>query len=347
MPANFTACTNNIPPNATTFGQSGGVFAMGLAPFNSYPVTGQADGYAPYPQPLYDDGSTHPLFVPWGGPPAFDPNGDHMGDRDGLTVQGDDTFGQPYFLGLAEGITVFEGLAAGSGTYKLNVAVATVGNGGSQSVSNIAQTANLNAGIVLPAISAPRVVPDANGDGGATLAVTVPGGVTEEFVQIVDWGPVGTPGSTANNCQGPKGTAFAPVYYTIEVRSSGTYNLPAADGPNTNIGGGVQNLTPSPSICTAADNNAANTPSFPVSGQGDTISVQAIGVDYPLYEAVASLEKSAGSVPQAPPIAGTSGQSDITISTPIAESGPGYAPSPLSGHRRPAQTRARRAAVRR
>lgn len=344
VPANFTSCTNGIPPNATTFGQSGGVFAMGIAPYNSYPVTGQAYGYAPYPQPLYDDGSAHPLFVPWGGPPAFDPNGDHMGYRDGLTVLGNDTFGQAYFLGLGEGVIVFEGLAAGSGTYKLNVAVATIGSGGSQNVTNISQTANMSAGIVLPTITAPAVVPDADGDGGASLSVTLPAGVTEELVQIVDWGPVGTPGSTGTNCQGPKGPAFAPVYYTIEVSSSGTFSLPATDGPNTNIGGGIHDLVPSPSICTRAQNNAANTPSFPVADQGDTISVQAIGVDYPLYEAVASLEKPLGSVPQTPQIGGSKGQSDITISAPIAESDPGgYVPTPLSGHRRPAQAHAYRA----
>jgi len=259
-----------------------------------------------------------------------------MGDRDGLTIQGVDTFNMPYFLGLNEGITVFEGLAIRSGAYKLNVAVATIGNGGAQNVSNISQSANLNAGTVLPAITAPQVTPDASGDGGASLTVTLAPGVTEELVQIVDWGPVPAPGTTVANCQGAKCTSFAPVYYTIEAPSSGTHTLPAMDGPNTNLGGGVHNLTPSPSICTAAQNSTAVGVN-----QGDTISVQAIGVDYPLYEAVASLEKPAGTVPQTPQIAGSGGQSDITISAPIAESDPGYAPTPLSGHRRPALARIR------
>src|SRR5579885_93813 len=138
LPAGFTPCPSGFSPDATTFGQSGGVFAMGLAPYNAVAEQGQAYAYAPYVEPLYDNGTAHPLFLPWGGPPAFDPDGNGMGTRDGLVPLGGDSFGNPYFLGVAEGITAFEGVAAGSGTYTLNVSVATVGNGGAVTVNTIA-----------------------------------------------------------------------------------------------------------------------------------------------------------------------------------------------------------------
>src|SRR5579864_1312594 len=35
VPAGFTSCPGGISPNATTFGQSGGVFATGIGPFNT------------------------------------------------------------------------------------------------------------------------------------------------------------------------------------------------------------------------------------------------------------------------------------------------------------------------
>ena len=87
-------------------------------------------------------------------------------------------------------------------------------------------------------------------------------------MQIVDYGPNAGPNpvyppaangtiATTLNCQGPKGTQFAPVYYTVHVTASGSYALGALHGPNTNVTGGMNNLTPSPSICTAAQNVAA------------------------------------------------------------------------------------------
>jgi len=346
LPAGFTPCPSGFSPDATTFGQSGGVFAMGLAPFNAVAEQGQAYAYAPYVEPLYDNGTAHPLFLPWGGPPAFDPDGNGMGTRDGLVPLGGDSFGNPYFLGVAEGITAFEGVAAGSGTYTLNVAVATIGNGGAITVNTIAQHASMNAATLLPTIAAPQVVPDSNGDGGATFSIALPAGVSEELVQIVDWGPGGAPSGTnpnagsAANCQGAKGTAFAPVYYTFAVTASGSYTLGPKHGPNTNQTGGISNLTPSPSICTAAQNNAAG-----VGNTADTITIQTIGFDYPLYEAAVSLTKPPGSVPQTPPITGSAGQADITISPPIIESPPSYTPTPLARTRSLGPSRQMRRAI--
>ncbi|HXW51460.1 MAG TPA: hypothetical protein VEJ41_05665 [Candidatus Acidoferrales bacterium] len=336
-PAGFTQCPAGIPPNTSTFGQSGGVFAMGLAPYNIVANTAQSYSYQPYPQPMYDSGATHPLFVPWGGPPAFDPDGNGMGTRDGLIILGNDSFtgycvpnGCPYFLGVGEGVTFFEGVTPGTGTYMLAVQVGVIGNNGTKTISTISSSAQLSSLTILPTLSAPLVTPDADGDGGASFNATVPAGVTEALVQIVDYGPGGGPlngGGTAANCQGPKGTSFAPVYYTIVVKTSGAYALGDANGPN-NLAKGPGSLTPTPSICTAAQNDA-------VVGvdAGDNFTVQMIGFDYPDYEAALSLTKS--SVPQAPVITGTGGQSDITISLGAEEDYPGYSATPLTDVRRP------------
>jgi hypothetical protein len=320
-PAGFTTCAPGIAPNATTFGQSGGVFAMGLGPYNTVASTGQSYSYAPYAQPLYDDGSL-PLFVPWGGPPAFDPDGNGMGTRDGLIVLGGDSFGQPYELGVPEGLTAWSGLVPHTGTYTLTIKIGIIGNNGSQTFITVARTARLGTLAMLPTLTAPTVAPDSNGDGGATFSAVLPAGVGQGFVQIVDYGPGGGPtkGSssgiptvlTAPNCQGPKGTSFAPVYYTVYLTQSQAVALASRHGPNTNLNGGQNNLTPSPTICTAAQNNAAV-----ATNAGDNFTVQMIGFDYPLYQAALSLTQ--GTVPQAPPIAGPGGQSDVTISAPIEE----------------------------
>ncbi|HXW76315.1 MAG TPA: hypothetical protein VEJ20_02800, partial [Candidatus Eremiobacteraceae bacterium] len=185
-PAGFTSCLAGQQPNASTFGQSGGVFAMGIAPYNAQANTGQSYSYQPYAEPIYDNGSSAPTFVPWGGPPGFDPDGDGMGTRDGLVPLGNDTFGDAYFLGIGEGVTVFEGVTAGSGGYTLDAAVATIGNGGVVTTSTLSAQGSMNAAVTLPTIQAPFVTPDANGDGGATFSVALPAGATEGDVQIVD-----------------------------------------------------------------------------------------------------------------------------------------------------------------
>ncbi|HTV74348.1 MAG TPA: hypothetical protein VME66_11700 [Candidatus Acidoferrales bacterium] len=337
-PAGFTTCptgiTPPVEPDTTTFGQSGGVFAMGLAPYNVVDTTQQSYSYAPYAQPFYEQDSSR-LFEPWGGPPAFDPNGDGMGWRDGLAPAGIDSFGDPYFLGIGEGITTFESVTPLPGAYQLAVQIGTVGNNGTTHVATISASATLASVLqMLPDITTPTVTPDANGDGGASVVVVLPAGVTEAFVQIVDFGPGSGPGVSSDlpaNCQGPKGTSFAPVYYTIEVTASGTYQLPATSGPNINATGGNKLLTPTPSICTAAQNTAA----LGTATSADDFTVQIIGFDYPDYEAVQSLMLK--TVPQAPTITGPNGQSDITISAPLeyVASGTGYnAPTPLGKARR-------------
>lgn len=324
-------CQGNIAPNTTTFGQSGGVFAMGLAPYNHQGNTGQAWSYQPYAQPMY--GSGHLAFIPWGGPPAFDPDGTGLGERDGVGSinPGLDNFGDPYFLGVGEGITMFSGVTPSPGTYKLNVAIATIGNNGSVTTSNIAKTATLGALTLLPTISAPALSPD--GSGGARFTASLPAGVTEAYVQIVDYGPNGGPSEAAPstnppNCQGARGTAFAPVYYTLHIAnaSPATYTLADSIGPNLATSGGVSNVQPSPSLCTAAQNTAALGSAAPA----DDFVVQMIGFDYPIYQAAFGLTQK--TTPENPQITGASGQADVTLSIPMEQDG-GGAPVPARAKR--------------
>jgi hypothetical protein len=333
VPSGFQSCPAGLSPNTSTFGESGGVFAMGLAPYNAVPSTGQAYSYQPYPQPLYgqQDTTSSYLFIPWGGPPAFDPDGTGLGERDGAgSINGIDSFGDPYFLGVGEGITAFDGVAPSSGSYTLAVGVSTVGNGGAVSTSTLTKTATLNAATVLPAITSPVFTPDDNG--GGSFSFTLPGGATEAEVQIVDYGPNGGPGEsspTSNplNCQGARGTQFAPVYYTIVVTAGTTsYTLPDTIGPNTATSGGKSNIVPSPSICTGTQNSTATSGSATA---GDDVVIQAIAFDYPAYEAAHSLVSK---FTENPTIVGSAGQSDLTISQAEEQNNGGTA-APVALHR--------------
>jgi hypothetical protein len=332
-PSSFVTCPSGLSPNSSTFGQSGGVFANGIQPANAVAASGQGYSYAPYAQPMYglSDPTSQYTFVPWGGPPAFDPNGDGMGERDGVSINGTDSFNEPYFLGVGEGITVFDGLKVSSGSYSLAVAVATINNNGSH-ISTLTKTASLNVGTLLPTISSPVFTPD--GNGGGTLNAVLPAGVTEAYIQIVDYGPGGGPndGAASNpgNCQGPRGTSFAPVYYTLHVTASGTATLPDNIGPNSATKGGATALTPSPSICDTSQNTTANK----TATNGDDIVVQTIGFDYPAYNAALSVTKGT----QNPAIVGAAGQSDITISQAAEQDNAENTavppnPQPLIGHR--------------
>lgn len=279
-----------IQPNTSTFGQSGGVFVNGLSPGNST-NQGVASSYTPFTEPMYD--TTGTTFTPFGGPPAFDPDGNGMGLRDGLNNLGAGV------LGIPEGFTLFEnvGLTA-TGTYTLSVVVPTGFNGSTPTTATVTATATLGSLTTLPTITAPTLTLDGNG-GGSFVAV-LPAGVTEEYVQVLDTGAGGP------SCQGVLGTTFANVYYTFIVKAAGTVTIPDTDGPNTVTSGGPSAIKASPTICTSAQNTAAN---GGTATAGDSYSVQAFGLDYPLYEATYPINKS-----QSPTITGASGQSDITIS---------------------------------
>jgi hypothetical protein len=339
----FVVCPHGLAPNTTTFGQSGGVFAMGFQPANAVAATAQGYSYQPYPQPFYANNlvkhnpRSSYQFIPWGGPPAFDPDGDGMGTRDGLIIQGTDSFGDPYFLGVGEGVTAFDGVKIRGGAYTLTVAISTIGNGGAVSTSSVSKSASLDPGLVLPTLRAPVFTPD--GMGGGVVTTSLPAGVTEAYVQIVDYGPGGGPNdgaaATPANCQQARGTSFAPVYYTIEVSARGrvTYRLPDTDGPNLATSGGKSNLKPSPSICTAKQNES-------IVGKGtkaDDIVVQMIGFNYPVYAAAHGLIEA--TTPENPPITGLGGQADVTVSLPMEQDDGSTSQSPVTSLRHAAFVR--------
>lgn len=301
--------------NVSTFGQSGGVFTNGFAPANS---TNQGVAYTntPYVEPLYANvlASTANVFTPYGGPPAFDPNKDGMGLRDGLSSLA--------VAGIPEGFTIFAGVTPAAGTYTLSLAVPTGFNGPTPTVANVSTTAKLTSTAQLPTLAAPAITLD--GAGGGT--VTVPpadftGGISEVYIQIVDTGNGGT-----INCQSPNPAqpgnagglgadgAGGAVYYTLVAKAAGTYTLPDTDGPNTNTTGGTTSLKPSESICTGAANTAANggtvTP-------GDNYSVQLVGTDYDMYGATYPISTSAS-----PTLTGANGQADITVSAAATGTSP-------------------------
>lgn len=266
---------------ATTFGIRGGLFANGFIPANADNV-GNAR-VTPYTQPLYDQADAN-AFVPLGGPPAFDPNGNGEGTRDG-------TF-DPSVLGIFEGLNVFAGVTPKTGAYALSVVIPT--NAGNTTIS---ASANMSALTTLPTVTAPTFVPD--GKGGGSFAVTLPGAVSDALLSVTDNGaPDGKP-----NCHlGNPGTA----YYTIHATASGTATLPDLDGPRTTS----TPFTTTPTICTAAQNAAVNN----ISG-GDNFTVQLIGADYPIYGSNYLFNLNT----QLPSIVGPQGMDDITVSALSAQ----------------------------
>ena len=305
----------------TTFGQSGGVFTNGFSPGNST-TNGVATSYVPYTEPLYVTPAPTPAapnepispntFVPWGGPPAFDPNKDNMGLRDGLSTLGKGV------VGIPEGFTTFDNVIIATGTYTLNVVVPTGFNGPTPTNQTVSTAANMTSTATLPTLTSPAFTPDNKGGGSVVIpAGDFAGGISEIYIQITDFG-AGLNGNGAQlpTCQGalgPQGAGGAftgYVYYTIVAKAPGTYTLPDMDGPNTNTSGGTTGLTPSPSICTSAQNSAATSGSTTV---GDQYTVQLIGLDYDMYGATFPISTS-----QTPTLTGANGQADISLSLPLA-----------------------------
>jgi hypothetical protein len=261
----------------TSFGTSGGVFGLGIEPFNYGDGTPFTN--VPYPVPLYDAVAADPnSFVAWGGPPAFDLGGN------GQSVVGSGLVpaGQ---AGLAEGLDVFAGVTPRTGAYSLSASIpANTGQATATASATLASTALLGA--VAPAI------PTLDAGGGASLTATLPAGVTEAYLEVTDIGP-----ASGNACNGASATT--PIYYTILVRAgqpSGT--LSDAAGP-----GGA------PSLCSPAQNTAFDGSATP----GDQFLVQTIGFDYPLYEN--SYTTASSNINPAPAFAGANGQADVTISS--------------------------------
>jgi hypothetical protein len=298
-----------LAPTAFTessFGQSGGVFSQSLSPGNEQGSTGQAYSYVPYGIDAYETTALagDPGNTPFGGPPAFDPDGDGMGLRDGLNLLGHGV------LGIPEGFTAFSDVNVSAGTYTMSLSVATGFSGSTPTFQTVTGKASLTNTAPLPTLSVAALNFTPDGSGGA--AFTVPAsyftdGVSEVYVQVIDTGD----GSGNTNCQGTLGATggAGPVYYTVIATAAGSYTLPDTDGPNTNTTGGTSNLTPSESICTAAANSTATSGSVTV---GDTYEVIVYGTDYDMYGY--SFIKAKSPPPQVASFNG--GQADITVSAP-------------------------------
>jgi hypothetical protein len=270
--------------NFTTFGIDVGLFANGFLPANADNRGDIVD--TPDPQPFYDAtalanaGVDANAFVPWGGPPAFDPNKDGEGTRDG-------TFDSSV-VGVNEGLNIFEGVVPRAGAYTLSVIIPT-----NSTNTTITASTTLPAVVRLGTATAPVFTPD--GLGGGKLAVVLPAGVTDALVQMEDIGP-----TSGINCYT---NGSFPAYFTVHVTSSGTALLPDTDG----VGSPTKH---NPTICTAAQNTAAN---GGTATGGDQYTVQLIGADYPIYSSNYLFNLGV----QLPAIAGSRGSDDITIS-PIA-----------------------------
>ncbi len=249
----------------TSFGQSGGVFGLGIEPFNE---TGPADAtspstigipfqVAPYPIPLLDAnfGKDPNALVPWGGPPAFSLTG-----SGGDSVVGNSNYPKGT-AGVSEGIDVLQGVAATAGaTYSLGVSVPA--NSGPVTTT---QTFTLPAATTTIATPVnPAFTPDGSG-GGAFAGFALPANATEAYVEVIDYGP-----ATGTGCNGA--SAAAPLYYTLETNSSALPTLPDAIGPNG-----------APSTCTAALNTAVPA-NAGAATPGDQVTTQVVAFDYPAFE---------------------------------------------------------------
>jgi hypothetical protein len=310
----------------TSFGQSGGVFGIGIEPYNA---TGQGDctpagtsstgtpfQVAPYPVPLYDTaspsyaaGADPNVFVPWGGPPDFL----LTGSSSSVVGNGNYPAGT---AGVGEGIDVFAGIApVAGGSYTLSLSIPTTTAGTSTPSKSATMPAALK---ILGLAAAPAYVPDVAGDGGGTFPTfAMPALATQAYLQITDYGPA-TAGAASCNGSGTTSNATVgnmvgnPVYYTRFATATGSLTLPPLVGP-----GGT------PSVCTAAQNTATNGAATPA----DTIAIQVIGFDYDLYHA--SYPASLGVAAPAQINAQTS--DDLTISPAICQVGAAVCPAGTLG----------------
>ena len=280
---------------ATTFGQSGGVFGVGIEPFNS---TGQGDctppavsgtgtpfQVAPYPVPIWDPTgagcATAPTCDPnqmdaaWGGPPAVVLSGS---GGDSVVGSGNYPGGT---AGISLGIDVFQmpAPASAAGTYKLSVSVpANTGTVTSSSSFTLAAVNDLGT-----AGAAPGIVED--GTGGGTITLVPPAGPaawTEALVEVTDYGTAAA---------GPV------VWYTME----------AVNGGN---GVGCTAL-----VCTLPDTiGPGATASIAASGT-DEVVTQVVWVNYPLYEMQYGTQATNSGGKSSPTILGAAGSTDMSLST--------------------------------
>jgi len=270
----------------TSFGTSGGVFGLGIEPFNINNQNGVTATNIPYKVPLFDPASDNNGFIPWGGAPSFDPDGTGRGVHDGQTYPSG-------VNGVSEGLDVFYGVTPVAGSpYTLSVQVPAT----STSPTTVTATSTLTKTTLLPLVPVPASVYD--GSGGVSFTTTFPAGVTEEYIQVEDLGPTTT---GATSCNGS--STSSPIYYTLVVTPTTAQPVKIADA-NAPVG------TPG-AICTAAENTTASG----ATSLGDAYTVQVIGFDYDAYGASypSSLKNPSPTVPA---------QVDLSVSAPVTRTSP-------------------------
>ncbi len=289
-----TVQTNNgvNSSDPRTFPQSVGAFAYGLLAVNS--STTGADSANFYPSATNagtnPDFSKSPGNQAWRMPiygavhaPAFTQRAFYVGPP-AVPNFNDGSLGVA-FNGYPSGFTTFA-LTPTTGTYALSVGLPN----SSTPVPTFTATTTLASLALLPNMPTPVYTSDHVG--GGTVTVTVPPGIAETAIFIRDLAPSGA-------------TIF---YYTLVTHGTGPQTLVLPP----NIG--------------RVNNGPATVPGgtgFMTADIGDTISIVAIGFDYPAMEAV----PTAANPPQAPPINNTStpctfagqastctGQADVTLS---------------------------------
>lgn len=188
------SCLTGPPPCNTNLA---GIDMYGVGPPGNSQQNAPANVYPAQPQ--FGDVNSGGAFaacggeIPmYGGPPAYPTAGQNLGYPEG-------------FYAIASG-------APPTGTYNVTLSYSQNGN-----VTNVPVTANLASGALLPVIGAPTYVSD--GAGGGSGTVTVPGGVTEVLVNIID------AGSAAGGVRCNTGGAYA----TLLIKGAGAQNyvLPA------------------------------------------------------------------------------------------------------------------------
>ena len=298
--SNTDAGTNHLsgtPPTqpgttavVTTFNQTGGAFAYGIAPANSgtsgaptYPNnTGVSNSFNSscafcsfvgpfsvlfnvYSQPLFLPSSRRLPFLL--GPPAV------PDFHDGTFPSG--------FLGYDSGFLAF-GVAPVAGTYNLHVVVPSATIGVNTAVFDASAT--LTSIVGLGPTAAPVVTLPVNGAGATTGQVNVvvppgPPGVTNQLLYLVDVN--GCQPSATQTCFG---TANTPTFYTAVIPAAGgTFTLSPTAGPKLPNGSGG-----------------------PPVQSGDALFAYTVGSDYDIL--ASAVPNNLGQTPALP------AQADVTIS---------------------------------
>ena len=260
---------------ADTFGQAGGAFSYGFLPLNAGNnlITAGIGSFVPYTQPFYPEPlpkTAKGLFI--GGPPAY------TNVRTGTYPAA--------FIGFTQGFNIFAGTTLAAGTYGLSL---TIPQSPTTNVK-VSTSATLASTTPLATYTTPKIVDD--GANGANITLTVPAGVTETIVDVIDAGQASI-ATAPVPCHGSYGS---PYFYTVVDHTPGpatvTVNLPGNVGPvSPNTG------KPTPTLCV-----------------GDAYAAYAVGTDYRAYESGPGQPDPAGII--AVPNFLTGPQADITISAP-------------------------------